>query len=173
MAAPQASTLEIIAFHLGDQQFCIRTTSIREIRGWAAATPLPHAPPHMLGVMNLRGSVIPVIDLAARLGVQGAVSTDRSAIVVAEVGASIIGLVVDRVSDILSIGNDRIQPVPDLGTSFDPAFSHGIIPLEHGMVCFLDLDHMFASLEPVPSVASHDSPAYLPSQETKENTANA
>jgi purine-binding chemotaxis protein CheW len=147
------TTLEIIAFHLGDQQFCIKTTSIREIRGWAAATPLPHAPPHVLGVMNLRGSVIPVIDLAARLGVQGALSTERSAIVVAEVGNSIIGLVVDRVSDILSIGSDHIQPVPDLGTSFDPAFSYGIIPLEQGMVCFLNLDHMFANLEHVQSAA--------------------
>lgn len=148
-----ATTLEIIAFHLGDQQFCIKTTSIREIRGWAAATPLPHAPPHVLGVMNLRGSVIPVIDLAARLGVRGAVSTDRSAIVVAEIGSSIVGLVVDRVSDILSIGSDRIQPVPDLGTSFDPTFSYGIIPLEQGMVCFLNLDYMFAGLEPVPTAA--------------------
>jgi purine-binding chemotaxis protein CheW len=148
-----ATTLEIIAFHLGDQQFCIKTTSIREIRGWAAATPLPHAPPHVLGVMNLRGSVIPVIDLAARLGVRGAVSTDRSAIVVAEIGSSIVGLVVDRVSDILSIGSDRIQPVPDLGTSFDPAFSYGIIPLEQGMVCFLNLDYMFASLEQMPTAA--------------------
>lgn len=55
MEAPISnSTLEIIAFHLGEQQFCIRTTAIREIRGWAAATPLPHAPPDVLGVMNLR-----------------------------------------------------------------------------------------------------------------------
>ncbi|MBB4293860.1 purine-binding chemotaxis protein CheW [Rhizobium leguminosarum] len=145
--------LEIIAFHLGDQQFCIRTTSIREIRGWAAATPLPHAPPYVLGVMNLRGSVIPVIDLAAKLGVLGAVSTERSAIVVAEIGNSIIGLVVDRVSDILSISSDRVQPVPHLGTSFDPAFSYGIIPLEQGMVCFLNLDHMFGTLEQVQSAA--------------------
>ncbi|ACM28734.1 purine-binding chemotaxis protein CheW [Agrobacterium rhizogenes] len=137
---------EIIAFHLGDQQFCIKTTVIREIRGWAAATPLPQAPPHVLGVMNLRGSVIPVINLAARLGVCSAVDTSRSAIVVAEVGANIVGLVVDRVSDILSISNELIQPVPDLGAAFDPAFSYGLIPLEQGMVCFLNLDHMFANL---------------------------
>ena len=145
--AGNSMTLEIIAFHLGEQQFCIRTTAIREIRGWAAATPLPHAPPDVLGVMNLRGLVIPVIDLAAKLGVRSATHTDRSAIVVAEIGDNIIGLVVDRVSDILSIASDQIQPVPDLGRTFDPAFSHGIIPLDHGMVCFLNLDHMFANLE--------------------------
>jgi purine-binding chemotaxis protein CheW len=140
------ATLEIIAFHLSDRQFCIRTTSIREIRGWAAATPLPHAPPHVLGVMNLRGSIIPIIDLAAKLGVPSAVDTSRSAIVVVEVGQGVIGLVVDQVSDILSISGDRIQPVLDFGTAFDPAFAHGIIPLEHAMVCFLNLDHMFANI---------------------------
>ncbi|RUM23649.1 purine-binding chemotaxis protein CheW [Rhizobium vallis] len=141
------AALEIIAFHLGDQQFCIKTTSIREIRGWAAATPLPHAPAHVLGVMNLRGTVIPVIDLAAKLGVRSAIDANRSAIVVAEVRKSIIGLVVDRVSDILSIGGDRIQPVPDFGIGYDPAFSYGIIPFDQGMVCFLNLDHMFAAIE--------------------------
>ncbi|MBP2236478.1 purine-binding chemotaxis protein CheW [Sinorhizobium kostiense] len=139
--------LEIIAFHLGDQQFCVETTSIREIRGWAASTPLPHAPPHVLGVMNLRGSVIPIIDLAARLGVRSTIDTSRAAIVVAEVGNNIVGLVVDQVSDILSIRGDQIQPVPDLGMTFNASYSHGIIPLERGMVCFLDLDNMFANLD--------------------------
>ncbi len=152
-AQNNSGTLEIIAFHLGEQQFCIRTTAIREIRGWTAATPLPHAPADVLGVMNLRGSVIPVIDLAAKLGVRSATHSDRSAIVVAEIGDNILGLVVDRVSDILSIGSDRIQPVPDLGRTFDPAFSHGIIPLDQGMVCFLNLDHMFANLEEAAEVA--------------------
>jgi len=139
--------LEIIAFHLGEQQFCIKTTSIREIRGWAAATPLPHAPADVIGVMNLRGSVIPIIDLAARLAVRSTIDASRAAIVVAEVGRNIVGLVVDQVSDILSIRSDQIQPVPDLGTAFNAGFSHGIIPLERGMVCFLDLDYMFANLE--------------------------
>ncbi|MEF0941381.1 chemotaxis protein CheW [Rhizobium sp. BR 362] len=73
--------------------------------------------------------------------------TSRSAIVVAEVGESTTGLVVDRVSDILSIGNGQIQPVPDFGTEFDPTFSYGIIPLDHSMVCFLNLDQMFATIE--------------------------
>jgi purine-binding chemotaxis protein CheW len=144
---PSHATLEIIAFHLGDQQFCIKTTSIREIRGWAAATPLPHAPPHVLGVMNLRGSVIPVIDLAARLGMAGTIDSSRSAIVVVEVGQGVVGLVVDQVSDILSVGADRIQPMPDFGANFDPAYAYGILALERGIVCFLDLDHMFAGVD--------------------------
>lgn len=61
-------TLEIIAFRLHDQEFCVKTTTIREIRGWAPSTPIPHAPPEVIGVMNLRGTVIPIIDLAHKLG---------------------------------------------------------------------------------------------------------
>lgn len=137
------ATLEIIAFHLGDQQFCIKTTSIREIRGWAAATPLPRTPLHILGVMNLRGSVIPIIDLASILGVRSTIDASRSAIVVVEVGSRIMGLVVDQVSDILSISGNKIQAVPDFGIAFDAAFSYGVIPLERGMVFFLNLDHIF------------------------------
>ena len=64
----ESDTLEIIAFRLHDQVFCVKTTTIREIRGWAPSTPIPHAPKEVIGVMNLRGTVIPIIDLAYKLG---------------------------------------------------------------------------------------------------------
>ena len=84
-------TLEIIAFRLHDQEFCVKTTTIREIRGWAPSTPIPHSPPEVIGVMNLRGSVIPIIDLAYKLGMKSTVANERSAIVVAEVHNMVIG----------------------------------------------------------------------------------
>src|ERR1700733_5858443 len=74
-------TLEIIAFRLHDQEFCVRTTTIREIRGWGPATPIPHAPSDVIGVMNLRGTVIPIIDLANKLGMRSTEPNERSAIV--------------------------------------------------------------------------------------------
>ncbi|MEY9628209.1 chemotaxis signal transduction protein [Sinorhizobium fredii] len=84
-------TLEIIAFRLHDQEFCVKTTTIREIRGWAPSTPIPHSPPEVIGVMNLRGTVIPIIDLAHKLGMKSTVANERSAIVVAEVHNMVIG----------------------------------------------------------------------------------
>ncbi len=105
-------TLEIIAFRLHDQEFCVKTTTIREIRGWAPSTPIPHAPADVIGVMNLRGSVIPIIDLAYKLGMKSTVANERSAIVVAEVHNMVIGMLVDRVSDILTIPSSQVQPVP-------------------------------------------------------------
>jgi purine-binding chemotaxis protein CheW len=136
-------TLEIIAFRLHDQEFCVKTTTIREIRGWAPSTPIPHAPSDVIGVMNLRGSVIPIIDLAYKLGMKSTVANERSAIVVAEVHNMVIGMLVDRVSDILTIPSSQVQPVPEVSASFDKSFSEGIIANENGMICFLNLSKMF------------------------------
>lgn len=135
--------LEIIAFRLHDQEFCVKTTTIREIRGWAPSTPIPHAPADVIGVMNLRGSVIPIIDLAYKLGMRSTVANERSAIVVTEVHNMVIGMLVDRVSDILTISATQIQPVPEVSASFDKSFSEGIIASENGMICFLNLSKMF------------------------------
>ena len=71
------ATLEILAFRLDDQEFCVKTIAIREIRGWGAATPIPHAPADVVGVMNLRGAVIQIIDLALKLGMKSTTPTER------------------------------------------------------------------------------------------------
>jgi purine-binding chemotaxis protein CheW len=139
-------SVEIIAFRLGQQQFCLETTSIREIRGWAPSTPLPHAPADVTGVMNLRGSVIPIIDVATRLGMVGTEPSERSAVVVAEVHDKVIGLVVESVSDILTVERSQVQPVPVVSQGFDPSYAKGIVALETGMVCFLDLAGMFGEI---------------------------
>lgn len=139
--------LEIIAFRLHDQEFCVRTTTIREIRGWAPSTPIPHAPQEIIGVMSLRGSVIPIIDLAYKLGMKSTVANERSAIVVAEVHTMVIGMLVDRVSDILTIAASQVQPVPEVTASFDKTFCDGIIANETGMICFLNLSKMFKGNE--------------------------
>lgn len=140
-------TLEIIAFRLHDQEFCVKTTTIREIRGWAPSTPIPHAPADVIGVMNLRGSVIPIIDLAFKLGMPSTVANERSAIVVAEVHNMVIGMLVDRVSDILTIASGQVQPVPEVTASFDRSYCEGIIATENGMICFLNLAKMFKENE--------------------------
>jgi len=139
-----ADGVEIIAFMLHEQQFCVRTTSIREIRGWAPVTPLPHTPPEVLGVMNLRGTVIPIVDLSMKLGMPCAHTTDRSAIVVTNVIGKTIGLMVDRVSDILTVSISELQPVPDAAGSAG-AYADGVIAREKAMICFLSLERIFGA----------------------------
>lgn len=140
-----SDALEIIAFRLADQEFCVRTTAIREIRGWAPATPFPHAPPEVIGLMNLRGSVIPIVDLAKKLGMGGAKPTQRSAIVVTEVSGQIFGLLVDGVSDILNLPADSLQPVPAVEASSCAGYADGIISHGKTMICFLNLERMFSA----------------------------
>ncbi|KXG87249.1 chemotaxis protein CheW [Agrobacterium bohemicum] len=146
--------LEIIAFRLHDQEFCVRTTTIREIRGWSPATPIPHAPSDVIGVMNLRGTVIPIIDLATRLGMKSTEPNERSAIVVAEVHGRAMGLVVDRVSDILTIAANLLQPVPEISMSSGMRYAEGIIAQPGGMICFLALEGMFEKTETTAMLAA-------------------
>lgn len=145
--------LEIIAFRLHDQEFCVRTTTIREIRGWGPATPIPHAPSDVIGVMNLRGTVIPIIDLANKLGMRSTEPNARSAIVVAEVHGMAMGLVVDAVSDILTVSASLLQPVPEISMSSGMRFAEGMIAQPTGMICFLNLERMFEAVEAAKMVA--------------------
>ena len=145
---PINQSLEIIAFKLHEQQFCVRTTTIREIRGWGPAMPVPQAPRDVMGVMNLRGSVIPIINLAVKLGMAGTEPSERSAIVVAEVHNMAVGLLVDSVSDILTVSTEILQPVPEMGSLANSGFSDGIIVQQTGMICFLNLERMFEGWAP-------------------------
>jgi len=144
--------LEIIAFALHTEQFCVKTTSIREIRGWAPVTPMPGSPPEILGVMNLRGTVIPIIDLALKLGMPKAQINDRSAIVVTNVKDMTIGLMVDRVSDILTVSTDQLQPVPS-AAGIATKYADGIITHDKTMICYLNLDAIFSESQPSEWVA--------------------
>lgn len=99
---------ELIAFRLGQQEFCLDVMNVREIRGWTPVTPLPHAPSYMLGVINLRGTVLPIIDLSARMGFAPAEPSTRHAIMVVEMGKQVIGFLVDAVSEIFSGKDDDI-----------------------------------------------------------------
>src|SRR5882724_7312205 len=102
--------IELMAFRIGAQEFCVDIVSVREIRGWTPATALPHSPIFVRGVINLRGVVLPIVDLAARLGLASVEPTLRHVIIVAQIGQQIVGLLVDAVSEILTVTDDMIQP---------------------------------------------------------------
>ena len=127
---------------IGDQAYAIDIMAVREIRGWTAATPLPHAPAHVLGMMNLRGAILPVIDLGARLGLGPATPSASSVVVVAQIGEVQMGLVVDAVSDILTVTEGLIQPAPNVGSTRLAAFVAGVMTTDTGIVSLLSLDHV-------------------------------
>ncbi|NYS25724.1 chemotaxis protein CheW [Rhodobacteraceae bacterium 2376] len=125
---------DVIAFKLTDQDFCIDIGLVREIRGWSPTTVLPHAPHYVRGVINLRGSVVTVVDLSARLGFGASEPTHRHVVIIAMHEGRIVGLLADLVSDIVTISDDSIQAVPDIAS--DPAheFITGMITFDDGRI---------------------------------------
>jgi len=139
--APLADgTIELISFRIGEQEFALDIMSVREIRGWTPATVLPHAPDFVRGVINLRGLVLPVLDLKARLGLGPTEANARSAIIVVRSQEKLLGLLVDAVSDILTAAGSSVQPVPNVGCGLVSSFVKGVIGLEGRMISYLNLD---------------------------------
>ncbi|MBD3834418.1 chemotaxis protein CheW [Brevundimonas bullata] len=134
---------ELIAFRIGEQEFCVDIMNVREIRGWTPATPLPRSPSYMKGVINLRGIVLPIIDLGARFGLATTEPTARHVIMVAHIGSRLVGLLVDAVSDIVQLTDSTIQPTPDVASDHVKTFVQGIFAVEGGrMISLIDLNHV-------------------------------
>ena len=130
---------ELIAFKVGDQEFCVDIMNVREIRGWTATTPIPHAPPYVVGVINLRGTVLPVLDLAGRLGKDPVTPSHRHAIIVVQDEGRMTGLLVEAVSDIVTVSEEMIHPTPEVNDNDSCIFITGIVTLEGRMISLLSL----------------------------------
>lgn len=140
---------EFLSFRIGENEYSVEIMSVREIRGWTRTTSLPHAPQFVRGVINLRGTVLPVVDLAMRLGLEETEPEDRNVIIVVDVGSRVMGLRVDAVSDILSFTDDQLQPPPELATSSNAPFVKALTILEDRMVRLLDLHVVLPSGEEI------------------------
>lgn len=138
--------LEMIAVALGDQQFAIDIMSVREIRGWTASTPLPRSPAYFRGMINLRGQILPVLDLRARLGLGTSEVGAASVVVVVRVDAREVGLLVDAVCDILQVEESAIQPTPEVGAPQVHEFVSGVVSNEAGICSVLRLDRLLPTM---------------------------
>ena len=138
---------ELISFRIGAQEFCVDIMVVREIRGWTQATPLPRTSPFMRGVINLRGAVLPIVDLATRLGFETADPTPRHVVIVAQIGSQTVGLLVNAVSDILTIGDEAIQAPPDIASDVVRDFVEGLIAIEGRMISLISLANLLPKVE--------------------------
>lgn len=133
---------EFVAFRIGEQEYCIDIMSVREIRGWTVETRLPSVPDFVRGVINLRGSVVPILDLSARLGLEQTKPTARNVIIITRIGTLVMGLLVDAVSDILYVKTDDIQQTPDVSCLSAKHFISGVVAREEGITNLLKLDEI-------------------------------
>ncbi len=129
---------ELITFEVQGQVFAIDIMAIREIRAWTPVTRLPQVPAHVAGVVNLRGTVLPVIDLAARLGWAPTEASPRHAIIVTQLAGKACGLIVESVSDIVTIGADALQPPPAGAGDAVVRYLEGLAARGDAMVMVLD-----------------------------------
>lgn len=139
--------LELIAFRVGRQEFCIDIMMVREVRGWTEATLLPRTPDYVKGVINLRGAVLPIIDLARCLGMSGIEPTERNVIIVVQISNRQVGILVDGVSDILTANKNLIQPTTDITSGLIKNFVRGLLTMDGRMISLITLAHLLQAEE--------------------------
>lgn len=130
---------ELIAFCVGDQEFCIDIMRVREVRGWSEATILPQTPSYIRGVINLRGIVLPIIDLALYLEIPEVKPTERNVVIVVQSSKKQVGILVDSVSDILATSKNMIQSIADVPSSHTKNFISGLLTVNGRMISLITL----------------------------------
>jgi purine-binding chemotaxis protein CheW len=151
-ASAATETSQYLTFRLADEQYGVEILKVQEIKGYSAITPVPNTPDYIRGVMNLRGSIIPIVDLRTKLGMAVAECNQFTVVIVIRVGAKTVGLVVDAVSDVLDIARDDIQESPDFGASVDARFIAGMARTGDHLVVLLDIDEVLG--EPAAAVVA-------------------
>ena len=148
MEQNQAATGEeqFLTFRLHGQDYGITILKIQEIKGWDKVTPIPNSPAYVKGVLNLRGVIVPVIDLRLRFGMPQAEYTDRTCIIVVDVTTSAgelqMGIVVDSVSEVLNIKPEEIDPTPSFGTNLQTEYIMGMAKMDAGVKILLDINQV-------------------------------
>jgi purine-binding chemotaxis protein CheW len=135
---------ELISFAIGDEQYGVDIMAVREIKGWSEITHLPRQPNYVRGVLNLRGVMVPIIDLRSRLGGE---LTDASAlhvVIIVQVQDRQVGLLADRVLDIVAFEASQVQPVPRVARSGGADCLSGLVNAEAGMIALMDLEDLLS-----------------------------
>jgi len=143
---PESAAQQVLTFCLGAETYGVDILRVQEIRGWAPVTRIPQSPRHVLGVLNLRGSIVPILDLRVRFGLEKAEFTPLTVIVVLSVmsssGRREFGLVVDSVSDVLDIDAGNLKETTSLGSKVSAEFIKGLATVADRMLILLDVDEL-------------------------------
>ncbi|MDR3375916.1 MAG: chemotaxis protein CheW [Ancalomicrobiaceae bacterium] len=136
--------LQFISFRVGDQQFATDIMAVREIKGWTDTTTLPNQQEYLLGVLNLRGTIVPIYDLRCRFGLGLTTASRSHVVIIVSVLDRMIGLLVDAVSDIITVSSSEIRPVPEMERATNTEYLRGLISVGDSMVVLLSLETLFS-----------------------------
>jgi purine-binding chemotaxis protein CheW len=135
---------QFLTFQLGEELYGVDILRVQEIKGYTAVTKIPNTPAHIKGVLNLRGTIVPIVELRTKFGMDTIDYTMFTVIVVVVVREKIMGLVVDAVSDVLNIDKKEIQPAPQFGAKVDVSFLNGIGKSGDKLIALLDMDRLLS-----------------------------
>ncbi len=148
-------TDQFLTFFMNGEEYGVDILCVQEIRGWESSTPLPNAPPQIKGVINLRGTIVPIVDLRQCFGLDAIEYTGITVVIVLKVdtddGERIMGIVVDAVSDVYSIAEEDMRPAPDLGGAIETEFIKGLVTVNKSMVILLNISKLLA-LDDMPNM---------------------
>ena len=148
-ARPSAreATREVLVFVLGKEEYGVDILKVQEIRGYEKVTPIPAAPAYLKGVINLRGIIVPVIDLRIKFGLADPQYDSFTVVIILRLASRVIGMVVDGVSDVVALAPSEVKPAPQLGSLVDSSFLAGLATQSERMVLLLDIEKFLSSAE--------------------------
>ena len=135
---------QFISFAIGDDHYGVDIMAVREIKGWSEITHLPKQPDYVRGVLNLRGVIVPIIDLRCRFGQGVTEATALHIVIIVQAGLRPVGLLADRVLDIVSLDASQIQPVPRIARGARVDFLSGLVTVDNAMIAVIDLPNLLA-----------------------------
>ena len=146
-SATREATREILVFVLGKEEYGVDILKVQEIRGYEKVTPLPSAPAYLKGVVNLRGIIVPVIDLRVKFGLPEPAYDAFTVVIILRIARQVIGIVVDGVSDVVRLAPSDVKPAPQLGSLVDSSFLAGLATQNDRMVLLIDIEKFLSSGE--------------------------
>jgi len=141
----EARNTELISFAIGDDQYGVDIMAVREIKGWSDITHLPSQPDFVRGVLNLRGAIVPIVDLRCRFGQGLTQATVLHIVIIVQIAEQLVGLLADRVLDIVSYGAVQVQKVPQTSINSQVEFLSGLVTVDNGMIALIDLPNLLSS----------------------------
>jgi purine-binding chemotaxis protein CheW len=137
-----APATQFISFAIGDDHYGVDIMAVREIKGWSEITHLPKQQEYVRGVLNLRGAIVPIIDLRCRFGQGRTEATPLHIVIIVQIASRQVGLLADRVLDIVTFESANVQPLPRIANGSHTAFLSGLVTLESGMIALIDLPNL-------------------------------
>ena len=140
-----AEAREYLTFRLGQEEYGLNILNVQEIRGYDSVTKIANSPAFIKGVINMRGIIVPIIDMRIRFNLGEATYNEFTVVIILNIGKRVIGMVVDAVSDVTSLANDQVRPAPEFGTVLDTAYIDGLATVDERMIIIIDIEKLMTA----------------------------